>query len=65
MSNKTIILVSIDKDLLQKVDEQIIKEYSKSKSGRKFNRSLFICERLDQYLKIKCGIPYMIAKVGK
>jgi len=60
MNKKRIVPVCFDEQLLIAVDQQMLKEYSNNKKGRKFNRSEFISSALNYYLKVKCGIPYIL-----
>lgn len=64
MSNKIAISVNLDEELLEKIDNLIMKKRKKN-TNRAFNRSAWISEALEKQLKIEMGISYLYWKKKK
>ena len=54
MSNNRVIPICFSKDLLNKIDVEVLKVGSVRTKGRAFNRSEFICTALKHYLETVC-----------
>lgn len=61
---KKVITISIQEDILKKLDEMVLKnKYSDSHCTN--NRGDYIEDALVYFWKIKLGIPYMIERLRK
>ena len=66
MSNKTSVMVCFEKEVLQKLDEEILKiKYAKSKPKQLKSRSGFINYAISEYLKLPQVTRYLMSKVEK
>ena len=59
MGNSRVVPICINRELLLKIDTEVVKVYSKKNKGRSFNRSAFICDALEYYLD---NFSYKIVK---
>jgi len=51
MSNYVVLPICINKELLFKIDNEVIKEGKDRKNGRAFNRSKFVSKAMAYYLE--------------
>jgi metal-responsive CopG/Arc/MetJ family transcriptional regulator len=66
MNNKILISITIDKELLQRIDDEVLKiKYAKSKPQILKSRGGFISYALDEYLKLPQVTRYFMSKVEK
>ena len=56
---KQLVNITLDKDLLYTIEQYI------SKQEIKPTRSAFFARAVDYYLKVHCGIPYIISSKKK
>lgn len=55
------IFLNLDSEVVKIVDEEVLKR-KHTDNGFNFNRSKLIEEALEQYFRIKRGIPYIFRK---
>lgn len=61
MSDKVPVYIKLNETVLRAADEEVLKR-KHSQPGFDYNRSKFIEEALEYYLRIKKGIPYILKK---
>ena len=63
MGDSITVGVRISSELLQRIDDEVIKRCRAKKYGRKFDRSEFISFALEEYLKLPAITRYCVSKV--
>ena len=61
----TNIMVNLNNEILDRIDDEVIKQGKNRKSGRRFNRSAYIEYALSEYLKLPSITRGLISGVRK
>jgi hypothetical protein len=59
------LVIHLDKETLDKVDDEVIKQGKNRTSGRRFNRSAFIEYAIKEYLKLPSVTRFLVGQTHK